>query len=570
MTMRRTAAACGSLLIAALSIFTGAPAAVAESHALISGSGSGWAANAVNQWIADVQSNGLQVVYTAVGSAQGRKDFAYKTTDYAVSDIGYQGVDPVTQEEDTSLGRQYAYLPIVAGGTAFPYHIIVAGRQVRTLRLSGETIAKIFTNKITNWNDPQIAADNNHHFWVGDQSIGSLPSLPIIPVVHSEGAGTTAQFTTYLNTVYPSIWQPFFGHNTFTEYYPRHDDAIAQNGSDGVMNFVASSAANGAIGYDEYSYALGKNYPVVKVLNKAGYFTLPNQYNVAVALTRANINTNKSSPNYLLQDLRNVYVYDDPRTYPLSSYSYAIIPTGSDDSRMSTAKRQTLADWLFFSACQGQAEMGPIGYSPLPINLVQASFDQIGKLKTADPNVDLTRHDVTNCHNPTFIAGQPSRNYLAEIAPKPPACDKVGAGPCSGDTPNPTGNPVNGHPGGSTDNNDNNPNDNNPNDNNGNNPDGNNPDDSNNADANPSAGPTTGPSADSSLITIDPITGQQVGSTDTSGDSADLIGSATTLSASRTSGLSGLFAVLAVVELLAVLILPPLVYRRIAARKGAK
>ena len=31
------------------------------------------------------------------------------------------------------------------------------------------------------------------------------------------------------------------------------------------MNFVASAAANGTIGYDEYSYPLDKNYPVVKI-----------------------------------------------------------------------------------------------------------------------------------------------------------------------------------------------------------------------------------------------------------------------------------------------------------------
>jgi phosphate transport system substrate-binding protein len=52
---------------------------------------------------------------------------------------------------------------------------------------------------------------------------------------------------------------------------------------------------------------------------------------------------------------------------------------------MTTAKRQTLADFLYYSICQGQKEMGPIGYSPLPINLVQAGFEQIAKLKTADP-----------------------------------------------------------------------------------------------------------------------------------------------------------------------------------------
>ena len=115
---------------------------------------------------------------------------------------------------------------------------------------------------------------------------------------------------------------------------------------------------------------------MAKIENTSGYFTLPTQYNVAVALTQAIINQDKSSPNYLLQDLHNVYKFNDVRTYPLSSYSYMIIPTASNDSRMTTAKRQTLADFLYYSLCQGQAEMGPIGYSPLPINLVQASFAQ--------------------------------------------------------------------------------------------------------------------------------------------------------------------------------------------------
>jgi len=433
--------------IVVATLILAAPALAAQTHALIQGSGSSWAANAVNQWVADVQQNGLQVVYTAVGSAQGRKDFAYKTNDYAVSDIGYLGRDPATGDEDTSLGREYVYLPVVGGGTSFPYQVRAGGKNVPNIRLSGETIAKIFTNRITNWSDPQITRDNNGR---------KLPAIPIIPVVHSEGSGSTAQFTRYLTNQFPSLWRSYAGSSAPTEYYPRKGQQIAQNGSDGVMNFITSAAANGSIGYNEYSYALAKkNWPVAKLENKAGYFTAPTQYNVAVALTRAKINTNKDpsvckslgygAPCYLLQNLDGVYVYSDKRTYPLSSYSYMIIPTASDDPRMTTAKRQTLADFLYYSICQGQAEMGPIGYSPLPINLVQASFDQVGALKQADPNVDLNKRNVSTCHNPTFVPGNPKRNYLAEIAPQPPSCDKVGAGPCTGNEGFVIGNPTHGH-----------------------------------------------------------------------------------------------------------------------------
>jgi phosphate transport system substrate-binding protein len=413
------AAAVSAPLVAA-----GGTASAADSHTLIQGSGSSWSANAVDQWIADVKSTGLQVVYTPTGDAAGRTDFAQRTSDFAVTSLGYQGRDPGTGATDTSQGRRFAYLPIVAGGTSFPYQIKVQGQQVRNLRLSGETLTKIFTRKITNWDDAEITHDNNGH---------ALPSLPIIPVVQAEGSGATAQFTRYMATEYASLWNSFYPHGGLTEYYPHASGIVAQNGSDQAMNYVSSPSANGSIGYVEYSYALGQNYPVAKIENKAGYFTLPTQYNVAVALTKAQINMNKSDPNYLLQNLDHVYVDTDRRTYPLSSYSYMIIPTGTSkqDSHITTAKRQTIADYLYFSICQGQAEVGPTGYSPLPVNLVQAGFGQIQKLKTADSAVDITKRNVSTCHNPTFIAGHPDDNHLAQIAPQPAACDKAGAGPCA-------------------------------------------------------------------------------------------------------------------------------------------
>ena len=106
-----------------------------------------------------------------------------------------------------------------------------------------------------------------------------------------------------------------------------------------------------------------------------------------------------------------------------------IIPTGATDSRMTTAKRQSLADFLYYSLCTGQTKAGDYGYSPLPLNLVTAGFSQIAQLKKADPAVDLTDRDVTTCNNPTFDGKNPNKNLLAEIAPPPAACDEDGRGP---------------------------------------------------------------------------------------------------------------------------------------------
>jgi phosphate transport system substrate-binding protein len=432
---RARSLAAAALILAAASIgaAVGAQPAAAVTHAQINGAGSTWAGNAVNAWIGQVAQNGLRVTFTGTGSAQGRQYFAAGTVDYGVSDIGYQGSDPRTGLSDTS-SRPYAFVPLVAGGTAFPYNIVAQGKRVTGLRLSGLTLAKIFTNQITNWADPAVTADNNGQ---------ALPSIPIIPVVHSEGSGTSYQFSAYLNQEFPSIWSSFNGDGSPTEYWPTgKGQQIAQNGSDGVMNYVASSSGQGTITFDEYSYAIAKSFPVAKILNAAGYYTLPTQYNVAVALTQAIINEDKSDPTkYLLQDLHNVYGYTDPRTYAMSSYSYGIIPTSSTDSTMSTGKRQTLADFLFQSVCQGQGTIGPIGYSALPINLVQAAFAQIALLQQADPNVDLTNENVANCGNPTFVAGNPNDNHLADIAPQPLGCDKQGSGPCGSNVAQPSPSP---------------------------------------------------------------------------------------------------------------------------------
>jgi len=537
-------AAAVTLVVGILLTTTAGPAVAAPVHARIEGTGSSWSGNAMNLWISAATQQGVQVVFTATGSATGRRDFAYQTTDFGVTDIPYQGSDPLTGAEDTAHDRPYVYLPIVAGGTSFPYQIRVGGQLVRNLRLSGQTLAKIFTAQITNWNDPQITADNN-----GRQ----LPSITIKPIVHSEGSGSTAQFTAYLAKEYPQIWGAYAGHAVETEYFPArntHNDSnhtIAQNGSDGVMNTLVATSNNGTIAYDEYSYALAVDYPVAKIENTAGYFTLPTDYNVAVSLTQAVIDDNPSSPTYLIQKLDNVYVYNDKRTYPMSSYSYLILPTGPDGShpetKMTTGKRQTLADFTSYTVCTGQRSMGPLGYSPLPINLVQAGFAQIAKLKVRDPAVVLDQQPINNCSNPTFVAGHPEINHLAQIAPMPPDCDKSGAGPCGATGGTGTGGTGNGGTGtGGT---------------------------GTGGTGTGAGGTGTGaagatPSAGAGTV-IDPDTGQVVGAG--SGGDANAAPTPTTLSAFRNSAYMRILVPLSVALLLSVLFVPALLNRRYRNRR---
>src|SRR5664279_952758 len=146
-----------AMLLSVLVVLQASPARA--SYELLQGDGSTWSQAIINQWVADVQPMGIAVNYTGGGSSRGRTDFKNSQNDFAVSEIPFQGNDPVTGQDDTSL-RPYAYLPIVAGGTAFTYHVEQGGQLMRDVRLSGDTIAKVFTNQIKNWNDPAIKADN--------------------------------------------------------------------------------------------------------------------------------------------------------------------------------------------------------------------------------------------------------------------------------------------------------------------------------------------------------------------------------------------------------------------------
>ena len=109
---------------------------------------------------------------------------------------------------------------------------------------------------------------------------------------------------------------------------------------------MSASYGEGAISYVEYAYAKLIDFPVVKLLNKAGYYAQPTAANVAVALTRR-----RSTPTG--PRTSSVYTNPDPRAYPLSSYSYMIVPT-STDAPFNADKGKTLSTFINYFLCAGQ------------------------------------------------------------------------------------------------------------------------------------------------------------------------------------------------------------------------
>jgi phosphate ABC transporter phosphate-binding protein len=427
-TIHRTGRRATGGLIAAMvavvsTLLVGASPAGAVSYVPVSGEGSSWSANAINQWIADVQPAGMKVNYTANGSTAGREDYIKGLTDFAASDIPFQTDPQDGSAPEDPQKNSYAYMPITAGGTVFMYNLKIDGQQVTNLRLSGENIAKIYTGAITNWDNPALAADN---------PALHLPNQAIVPVVRSDGAGSSYELSEWMINQYPSLWNSYCSRAGraptcgATSFYPTVTGMIAQSGDLGVAGYVSQGYADGSIGYVEYSYALNDHFPVVQMLNAAGYYTEPTAQNVAVSLLAAQVDTTdvNNPALYLTEKLQNVYTDPDPRTYPLSSYSYLILPT-KVQGQFSTAKGKTLAAFSYYAMCQGQQQSAALGYSPMPINLVQASFAQIAKI----PGADVQSINIQGCNNPTFSPS--GTNLLVTSAPYPPACDKQGPTQCT-------------------------------------------------------------------------------------------------------------------------------------------
>jgi ABC-type phosphate transport system substrate-binding protein len=413
------------VVLAATAPLSPALASSAGTYTAINGAGSTWSYVALNQWAQNLRTDGIVINFNPDGSEAGRQNYMGGQVVFAASDPPFRSkTDPFNQGGAEISPYGYSYIPDTAGGTSFMYHLDVGGKQITNLRLSGATIAKIFTGVITNWDNKAITHD------YGQQ----LPNIPIIPVVRSDGSGATYFFTRWMAHQYPTLWNSFcdrVSHGKVggagkpcgqTEFYPGGWGAsVAQNGSENVATYVSANYGQGAIGYDEYAYALAIHYPVVNVLNPAGYYVKPTASNVAVALTQAQINETPSSPNYLQQNLDNVYSYKDPRSYPLSSYSYLIVPRrGTHTSgNISNADGNTLSTYINYFLCAGQQYSAELGYSPLPLNLVQGGLNQTAKIPGAVAEPSLS----SNCNNPTFTHGVLT---VLKDAPQPSPCQKVG------------------------------------------------------------------------------------------------------------------------------------------------
>ena len=203
------------------------------------GAGASSQAAAMQGWQAGFQAvyPDVTVEYDAIGSGGGRETFLSGGTDFAGSDA-YLKDEEYAQSIERCAGDLGAVnLPHYISPIAVAYNL--PSLDGTTLQLSQSTLAGIFANTITTWNDPAIAADNPGV---------ELPDLAVNPVHRSDESGTTENFTDYLSAVAPDVWT--FGAIEAWDA----DGPGGGEGADGTSGVVAATGAGeGSIGYADAS-----------------------------------------------------------------------------------------------------------------------------------------------------------------------------------------------------------------------------------------------------------------------------------------------------------------------------
>jgi phosphate transport system substrate-binding protein len=206
----------------------------------IAGSGASSQGKAQEAWQAAIQlaNEQLTVDYDGGGSGAGRTAFLEGGVDFAGSDRAFK-LDEIAEGgfAGCAADSNIVELPLYISPIAVGFNL----DGVDTLNLDAETLANIFSGKISNWNDSAIAALNEGT---------TFPDLAITPVHRSTNSGTTENFTDYLKKAAPAAWGwdvsgDWPADITGGEAAAETGDVAAALGNVGTIGYLDASRAPG-------------------------------------------------------------------------------------------------------------------------------------------------------------------------------------------------------------------------------------------------------------------------------------------------------------------------------------
>jgi phosphate transport system substrate-binding protein len=321
--------AAAALLVAAVGIQI---KVAAQDDKTILGAGSSFI-NPLFSKIFDVYNKkvGIQVNYQSIGSGGGIKALTDKTVDFGASDA------PLNDEQTTKIAVPVLHIPQASGAVVLTYNL---PGVTTNLKLTPDVIADIFLGKITKWDDARIKGLNKGI---------TIPALPILVAHRSDGSGTTAIFTNYLNKV-STDWQASKLGAGGAINWPV---GVGGKGSEGVAGLVKQTA--GGIGYVELIYALNNKMEFAEIKNKKGKWILPSIASVTAA------------GNVTLPADSKIFITDTDAAdgYPISGFTWVIIYQEQNYNGRSAAKAKELLNLVWWNIHDGQQYAAGLNYAPL-------------------------------------------------------------------------------------------------------------------------------------------------------------------------------------------------------------
>lgn len=307
--------------------------------ATLRASGSTAQANAMTRFIRAFEQAcpGQTLDYTANGSGAGISEFTGNQTDFGGSDSPLAGNEYAAAQE--RCGSPAWDLPVVFGPIAITYNV----KGVNSLNLDAQTAAKIFKGTITTWNDPAIQALNKGV---------TLPAEPIRVVFRSDMSGTTDNFQKYLDAASGGVWGKGAGK--------AFNGGVGEGakGNDGTSSAV--KATEGAITYNEWSFAEAKNLNMAKIVTPAG----PDPVSISADSVSKTISGAAviGRDNDMVLDTVSFYNPTQSGAYPIVMATYEIVCSKYADPQVGTAVRAFLESALG----AGQEGLADNGYIPIP------------------------------------------------------------------------------------------------------------------------------------------------------------------------------------------------------------
>lgn len=295
------------------------------------GAGASSQGSAQEGWIAAFQQKHPQVTvnYDPSGSGSGRETFQAGASVFAGSDRAFKTSEIASGNfASCKAGSGIVELPAYISPIALVFNL----EGVNTLNLAPETIARIFTGKITQWNDPEIVEQNPQ---------AQLPALAITAVHRSDKSGTTQNFTDYLTSTAKEVWTAGKVETWPSEY---GGEAAAQ--TSGMVAAVQNG--KGTIGYADASRAAGLGLVHVKVGDS---YTGPTAEAAARIIEKSPLEKERSKGDLAISIDRSS---SEANVYPIVLVSYLIGCQEYADSAQGTLAKEYLR-YVISEEGQGQA-----------------------------------------------------------------------------------------------------------------------------------------------------------------------------------------------------------------------